>query len=131
MAFADDITLKDSAAVDKVFSRQILGTNSCVWTDTTITDPTLPRLMKILHRKEALKGYSGQFQDRHTIEMSTTKKDAAGMPYVQYATFSVQYPLTGPLVRSDLDHMLAFFKNATNGMLAVSTQIDKLLRSEL
>lgn len=131
MAYADDITLKDSAAASKTFSRQLSEPNRCTWIDTSITDPTTPRTMRISHRKEALKAYPGEYQDRHTIEFVTIKKDAAGRPYSQIATFSVQYPLTGPLVRADLDHELAFLKDATNGMLVVTAHIDKLLRSEL
>lgn len=132
MAFADDITLKDSAAASKTFSRQLSEPNRCTWIDTSITDPTTPRTMRISHRKEALKGMPGEFQDRHTIEVMVVKKDAVtGKPYMQTISVGVQYPLTGPLVRADLDHLLAFLKDATNGMLVVTAHMDKLLRSEI
>lgn len=131
MAFSDDITLRDNAAADKTFSRQIQEPQRCTWIDTSTT-PQEPRLLRISHRKESMKGLAGEFQDRHTIELMTTKKDTVtGKPYTQVVTLSVQYPLTGPLVRADLDHLISFLKVATNGILTNSTLIDRLLRSEL
>lgn len=131
MAYADDVTLKDAAAADKIFSRQLQETNRCTWIDQTSTSSE-PRTMKISHRKEAIKGYPGEYQDRHTIEMKVTKKDATtGKLYSAVITVSMQIPLTGSLVRADYNNLITFFTNPTNGMITGATNVDKLLRNEL
>lgn len=132
MAYADDLSFKDSAAASKTFSRQLQEPNRHTWIDTASTAQE-PRIVRIAHRKEALKGKPGEYQDRHTVDFAVTKKDpTTGKSYTITLTCSVQFPLTGPLVRADLDHLLAFAKTASpDGFLTNTTHIDRLLRSEL
>lgn len=131
MAFADDMSFNDNAAAAKTFSRQSLDAQRCSWIDTGST-ASEPRVLRISHRREAQKANPGETQDRHTIEFYVVKKDpTTGRLYQQTVSVGVQYPLTGPLVRADLDHLLSFFRNATNGFLTTTQYVDKLLRSEL
>lgn len=131
MAFADDIVLKDASSADQTFARQAAENNRCTWINTSTT-ALEPRLARISHRREATKQNPGEFQDRHTVEFSLVKKDTTtGKLYTAVAAVSIQMPLTGPIVRADLDNLLAFLKNATAGFIVVSTNVDKLLRNEL
>jgi len=133
MAFPDDLVLKDATPTARTFSRQSQEANRCTWIDTSTT-PQEPRILRISHRKEPIKSLPGEFQDRHTIEIGITKKDATtGKLYTMTVSSSIQYPLTGPLVRADLDHLVAFYaKGATpDAFYNTVVYVDRFLRSEL
>lgn len=132
MAYSDDITLRDFINGDKVFSRQLSEPNRCSWIDQGTTAQE-PRILRISHRKEARKGgVAGQFQDRHTVEILHTKKDATtGELFTVVGVYSLQIPQTGPFTRAMIDDVHAFMWKATNGFLPTTTYVDKLLRSEL
>lgn len=131
MAFSDDLTFTDNSAVAHTFSRQVTEPSRCTWIDTATT-ASEPTTVRVAHRREALKDLPGEYQDRHTVEFTMVKKDAVtGKPYKIVIGFNVQMPLTGPLTRTEIDHLRSYIKNSTNGFLVSNTLIDKLLRSEL
>lgn len=130
---SDDLVLKDSAAASKTFSRQSQLSDRSTWIDQAST-ATEPRLIKLSHRKEALKGKPGEYQDRHTCEFSVTKKDAVtGKFYTGVLTVSLQFPQSGVVTRAEMDHLLYFaaLSATTFGVFSTAATVDKIYRSEL
>jgi len=130
---SDDLSLKDSGGVAKTFSRQSQLSDRSVWIDQAST-ATEPRLIKLSHRKEALKGKAGEYQDRHTCEFSVTKKDAVtGKFYTGICTVALQFPQSGVVTRAEMDHLLYFaaLSASTFSIFSTVATVDKIYRSEL
>lgn len=130
---ADDLSLKNSAAAAIAFSRQSQTTDRSIWIDQTST-ATEPRTLSVAHRKEALKGKPGEYQDRHTVQFAVTKKDAVtGKFYTGKVTVSVEMPQSGVVTRAEMDHLLYFaaLSASTFSIFATTATVDKLYRNEL
>lgn len=107
--FASNITINDNAAAARTF-KQISadGSNSVRIDDSTTA--VLPRQMVIRHSVSTPKGSSVKV-DRHLLQFSVTKADAAGASYTGVINVTLSQPRTSAIVAADYDHLWAFVKN--------------------
>jgi len=124
VAFATDLVLADNAAANKTFSlRKTDGFNTERIDQSTTAGE--PRLCTIKHSAQGKKG-TVEAADRHLISFATTKKDATtGVLYTATLNATLVIPQSGPLVRADFDHLIAFAKN-----FLITANVDKWVRSE-
>lgn len=124
MAFSTDLVLADNAAANKTFSLRNTNGYNTERIDQSTTG-TEPRLCAIKHSSQGKKGTSEQ-AERHLVSFSVTKKDpTTGVLYTSVLNVTLVTPATGPLVRADYDHLIAFAKN-----FLVTANVDKWLRNE-
>ena len=124
MAFSADLVLQDNAAANKTFSLRKTDGYNTERIDQSTTQLE-PRVCAIKHTSQGKKGTAEQ-ADRHLIQFSVTKKDATtGVLYTATLNCTLVVPVSGPLVRADFDHLIAFAKN-----FLVTANVDKWLRNE-
>lgn len=129
MAFSTDLVLKDSAAASKTFSLRSTNGARTERIDQAST-ASEPRLLIIDHRRVGKAG-TETYRDEHLVQLKVSKKNATtGKIYTGYVNLTIGQDVDGVVTRAEIDHLLSFLKEATAGMIAVTANVDKLLRAE-
>lgn len=130
MAFSSDLTLNNAAAAAKTFTLQGQSPSESTRIDTATT-VSAPRILKIRHRREGKPG-TPTYRDRHTATIVHNEKDSVtGVVYTAQMDVSIQVPVEGPVDRTDINDMIAFLTNTTNGVCQLTANVDRFLRSEV
>lgn len=129
MAFATDLVLKDAAAADKTFSLRSTNGARTERIDQAST-ASEPRILIIDHRRVGKAG-TPTYRDEHLVQAKVTKKNATtGVLYTGYVNLTIGMDVDGVITRTELNHLLAFMASTATGMINVTANVDKLLRSE-
>lgn len=124
MAFAADLVLADNAAANKTFGLRKTDGYNTERIDSTTTQLE-PRVCAIKHTVQGKVGNVDR-ADRHLVSFSVTKKDATtGLLYTAVINCTCVVPVTGPIARADVDHLIAFVKN-----FLVQANVDRWFRNE-
>lgn len=129
MAFSTDLVLKDSAAASKTFSLRSTSGARTERIDQAST-ASEPRLLIIDHRRVGKAG-TPDYRDEHLVQLKVFKKNAVtGNIHKGFVNVTISQDVDGIVTRAEIDHLLSFLKEATAGMIALTANVDKLMRSE-
>jgi hypothetical protein len=128
--FSTDLVLKNATPADVTFSLRSTNGVRTERIDQTST-ATEPRLVIIDHRRAGKASDPTLYRDEHLVQIKLYKKNATtGLIHQGFVNVTIGADVAGIITRAMLDDAFAFLVNATNGLLVVTGNKDKLLRGE-
>lgn len=119
---SSNLSLNNAAAASKTFVLISQDGTGTVRVDNSTT-ASQPRKLTIRHTAS---GKGASAVDRHLLQFSTEKLDAAGNTHVATVNLTMAIPRASAITQTDIDDLVAFVKN----FLAVGANVTSLQLGE-